>query len=46
MIENFEYEFFLCHLVLANVFGTAMVSIFYILSEYVTQHRVHLNPLE
>lgn len=40
-----EYEFFLCHLVLADVFGTAMEPASHITVEDVKQHQVYLGLL-
>jgi hypothetical protein len=40
-----EYEFFLCHLVLADVFGTAMAPAFHITVEDIEQHKVYLGLL-
>ncbi|KAJ8111740.1 hypothetical protein OPT61_g5740 [Boeremia exigua] len=45
MIGHTDYEFYLCHLVLADVFGTAMAPASYISADDISQHEIYLNLL-
>lgn len=45
LMGNADYEFQLCHLVLADIFGAAMAPASYITDEEVEQHRVYLGLL-
>lgn len=45
LMGNMDYEFFLCHLVLSDVFGTAMAPASTILADDVTQHKIYLGLL-
>ncbi|KAF2624797.1 hypothetical protein BU25DRAFT_373644 [Macroventuria anomochaeta] len=45
LIGRSDFEFFLCHLVLADVYGTTMAPASHISAEDVSQHKVYLTLL-
>lgn len=45
LMGNADYEFFLCHLVLADVFGTAMAPTAHISAHDIDQHQIYLELL-
>ena len=45
LMGNVDYEFFLCHLVLADVFGTSMATTTHISAADVSQHKTYLELL-
>lgn len=45
LMGNVGYEFFLCHLVLADIFGTSMATTSHISAADVSQHKTYLDLL-